>query len=57
MNMIFIEELQIGINENAKVYKINDKTGEAVYDASLVPLLKKDIPTRTAYRNLIKKFQ
>lgn len=49
-----VEEIQIGIGPNAKVYRIDDINGEAVLASDLVP--RRDIPSRAAYHQLVDDF-
>ncbi|OQY27979.1 MAG: hypothetical protein B6244_08525, partial [Candidatus Cloacimonetes bacterium 4572_55] len=56
MNMASIEELQIGVGPNAKVYDINDVDGTATYNPSLTPIYEHEIPSREYYNNLMDSF-
>jgi hypothetical protein len=56
MSLVSFEELQVGIGENAKVYKIDDKTGTFEYDPELVPLYEDEIPRKESYRSLFDRF-
>ncbi|OQY26964.1 MAG: hypothetical protein B6244_12075, partial [Candidatus Cloacimonetes bacterium 4572_55] len=56
MNMASIEELQIGVGPNAKVYDIDDVNGTATYNPSLAPISEDEIPSREDYNILMDSF-
>ncbi|MBX3179605.1 MAG: hypothetical protein KF886_19795 [Candidatus Hydrogenedentes bacterium] len=46
-----VEELQIGVGPDAKVYRIDDVNGAAVLDPGLEPI--REIPSRSGYNELV----
>ena len=53
-SMAGIEELQVGVGPNAKVYRIDEVNGGAVFDDSLVPITQ--IPERSQYLQYIEDY-
>lgn len=53
--MTGIEELQVGLGPQARVYRIDETNGVATYDASLPPLV--DLPSRATANALMDSFK
>ena len=56
MNMASIEELQLGIGPDAKVYRVDDLTGTATYDPELIPIYEEELPNRERCKALFEIF-